>query len=131
MKPVFTIMTAIWVVAAIGCAGLAELGQQGAYQDTTKAYAHAMRWSDFDTAMIFVRQPDAASLEALKNIKITTYEVKHNLVVQDGTRIRQIASVAYFKNSDMLLKSISVEETWEFNQEDEQWYLVKGFPDFK
>ena len=131
MKQALTIVAAIWVVAAIGCASLAELGQKGAYQDTTKAYAHAMRWSDFDTAIIFVRQPDAASLETLKNIKITTYEVKHNLVVQDGTRIRQIASVAYFKNSDMLLKTISVEEIWEFSEEDEQWYLVKGFPIFK
>lgn len=131
MKQVFAIMAAITVVAFAGCAGLKDMSQKGAYQDTTKAYAHSMRWSDFDTAVIFVRQPNAPTLESLTNIKITTYEVKHNLVVQEGSRIRQIASVAYFKKSDMLLKTISVEEIWEFNEEDEQWYLVKGFPLFK
>jgi len=131
MKRASTIVAALWLVAAIGCAGLADLGKKEAYHDITKAYASSMRWSDFDTATVFVHQPDIPSLEVLKNIKITTYEAKHQLVIQEGLRVRQIASIAYFKKSDMLLRTVSVEEIWEFDPKDEQWYLVKGFPDFK
>ena len=131
MKQVLTIVAAIWLIAVIGCAALDDLSQKSAFEDITKAYASSMRWSDFDTAVLFVKQPDMPSLETLNNIKITTYEVKHHLVIQEGARIRQITSVAYFKKSNMLLRTISVEEIWELNQEDDQWYLVKGFPDFK
>jgi hypothetical protein len=131
MKQVLTFVAAIWIITLTGCAALDDLGHKGAFQDITKAYASSMRWSDFDTAVLFVKQPDLPSLETLNNIKITTYEVKHHLVIQEGVRIRQIASVAYFKKSNMLLRTISVEEIWELNAEDNQWYLTKGFPDFK
>ena len=131
MKQVFVFLAFIWLIAIIGCAAVDELSSKGAYQDTTKAYASSMRWSDFDTAKLLVKQPNIPDPDALKNIKITTYEVKQHLVVQEGHKIRQLASISYFKKSDMLLRTISVEEIWEYHKEEKVWYLTKGFPDFK
>jgi hypothetical protein len=131
MKQVLTLLAVVLTLAVSGCAAIDDLGYKGAYQDTTKAYASSMRWSDFDTARLLVKQPNLPSPDALKNIKITTYEVKQHLVIQDGLRIRQLASISYFKKSDMLLKTISVEEIWELNDDDNQWYLTRGFPKFE
>lgn len=131
MRRISALAAVIGMIAVFGCAGLADLGKKESYHDITKAYAHSMRWSDFDTATLFVRQPGLPDTESLNNIKITSYEVKQHLVIQEGSRIRQVARVAYFKKSDMLLKTVSVEEIWKFDEEDEQWYLVKGFPDFE
>lgn len=131
MKQVFVLVAAIWVIAFVGCASLGDLKKQDTFDDITRAYGGSMRWSDFDAAIIFVRQPGIPGIDVLNNVKVTTYEVKHHLVVQEGARIRQIASIAYFKKSDMLLRSISVEEVWEFFEEEGAWYLTKGFPDFK
>lgn len=132
MRQALTIMAVILVIALAGCVTtLTDLSKKESFDDITRAYGGSMRWSDFDSAILFVRQPGAVGLDVLKNIKMTTYEVKHHLVIQEGFRIRQIASIAYFKKSDMLLRTISVEEVWEYTEEDGQWYLVKGFPDFK
>ena len=131
MKQVLVFLLSIWLIATIGCSTIYELSSKGAYQDTTKAYASSMRWSDFDTATLLVKQPDLPGPDVLRNIKITTYEVKQHLVVQEGHKIRQLASISYFKKSDMLLRSIAVEEIWEYHQEEKAWYLIKGFPDFK
>jgi hypothetical protein len=131
MKQVLTLWAIFLALVLSGCAALDDLSHKGAYQDTTKAYASSMRWSDFDTARLMVKQPNLPSPDTLKNIKITTYEVKQHLVIQDGLRIRQLASISYFKKSDMLLRTISVEEIWELNAEDNQWYLTRGFPDFE
>ena len=131
MKQVFVFLMSIWLTATIGCATIDEISSKGAFQDTTKAYASSMRWSDFDTATLLVKQPNIPGPNTLKNIKITTYEVKQHLVVQEGLKIRQLASISYFKKSDMLLRTISVEEIWEYHQEEKVWYLTKGFPDFE
>ena len=131
MKQKLTLLAVILTLVVSGCAAFDELSHKGAYQDTTKAYASSMRWSDFDTAKLLVKQPNLPGPDVLKNIKITTYDVKQHLVIQDGLRIRQLASISYFKKSDMLLRTISVEEIWELNAEDNQWYLTKGFPDFE
>jgi hypothetical protein len=131
MKQVLILLAVILPLAVSGCAALDDLSHKGAYQDTTKAYASSMRWSDFDTARLLVKQPNLPGPDVLKNIKITTYEVKQHLVIQDGLRIRQLASISYFKKSDMLLRTISVEEIWELNADDNQWYLTRGFPTFE
>ena len=131
MKQVLTFLAVFLPLAISGCAAFDDLSHKGAYQDTTKAYASAMRWSDFDTARLLVKQPNLPGPDTLKNIKVTTYEAKQHLVIQDGLRIRQLASISYFKKSDMLLRTISVEEIWELNADDNQWYLTRGFPDFE
>ena len=131
MKQVFAFLLSIWFIANIGCSAIDEISSKGAFQDTTKAYASSMRWSDFDTATLLVKQPNLPGPDVLSNIKITTYEVKQHLVVQEGHKIRQLAGISYFKKSDMLLKTISVEEIWEYHQEEKVWYLTKGFPDFE
>jgi hypothetical protein len=131
MRQVLAFVIALCVIPLVSCVSLGDLKKQDTFDDITRAYGGSMRWSDFDAAVLFVRQPGIPGMDVLKNIKITTYEVKHHLVVQEGARVRQVASIAYFKKSDMLLRSISVEEVWEFFEEDGAWYLTKGFPEFK
>ena len=131
MRQVLASVIALCIIPLVGCVSLGELKKQDSFDEITRAYGGSMRWSDFDAAVIFVRQPDMPGMDVLKNIKVTTYEVKHHLVVQEGARIRQIASIAYFKKSDMLLRNISIEEVWEFFEEDGAWYLTKGFPAFE
>lgn len=131
MKPICLSISFAMAVLIAACAGWDDLRRKDSFEETAKLYAHSMRWSDFETAMVFVRQPDAPTSADLQNIKVTAYDVKQHLIVQEGARIRQVAAVSYFKKSDMLVRTLACQEIWELDEAENQWFIVSGFPEFK
>ena len=103
--------------------------------EMTKAYEQAIRWSEFDYAMVFLKPSE---LEAnppdesfYKRIKVTAYKMKKTALSEDETQAIQIVEISYYKINNVIVKSITDHQLWEWDTKEKQWYLQSGLPDFK
>jgi hypothetical protein len=119
----------------VGCAKINDFTKMDAFDATSRAYSHSIRWSEFDDAAIFIKPSDDQSLspapEVLKMIRVTDYVIRKTAVAEDQTRVFQVVDVTYYRNDRMVVKTISEKELWEWNAEAQKWELSSGLPDFE
>lgn len=119
----------------VGCASVTEMKKMDKFEQTSHAYELAIRWSDFEMASSFIKNqedPDlAAQIEHLKQYKVTSYEVKRFLPSAEKSQILVFADVQYFKKDGLIVKNYSHRQLWNFDPDQENWFLTSGLPDFK
>jgi len=132
-KPVLPIFLLIMMIA--GCANLSSKHQMNMFDQISRAFRSAIRWSDFETANNFIKDSQTESntpdFRKLKNIKVTLYEVKQIIPVNGKSKVRQIVEINYFKLDEMIEKTLVYDQLWEYDAADKRWYLKGGLPDFK
>jgi hypothetical protein len=76
--------------------------------------------------------PDlSAQIEHLKQYQVTAYEVKRILPAADKSQVLVFADVQYFKKDSLIVKNYSHRQLWQFDLDQESWYLTSGLPEFK
>lgn len=99
------------------------------FDNTTRAYARHLEWSDFEKVVQFAVGPgqSAPADPALyRDIKITAYEPARAVADADGKTVRRPAQVRYVQLSRMSERSVTVEEEWVYLEETGRWYLKSG-----
>ena len=103
--------------------------------ETTDAYEQAIRWSEFDFAMVFLKPSERIANPPdesfYKRIKVTDYKMKKNALSEDETQAIQIVEISYYKIDNVVVKSILDHQVWEWDTKKNRWYLKSGFPAFK
>jgi hypothetical protein len=122
-------------VLIASCGSIKDMKKMDKFEVATDGYERAIRWSDFDMASSFLKNqadPDLASqLENLKQFNVTSYKVKRFLPNADQSQILIIAEVQYFKKNGLIVKDISHRQLWEYDKDQEGWFLTSGLPDLK
>ena len=125
----------ILMLVVSGCGTLAQYSKMEEFSETTWAYEKAIRWSEFEYAMIFLepseRQANPPDESFYKRIKVTDYKIKKTSVSDDKTQASQIVQISYYKIDNMVVKSFSDHQLWEWDTQKKRWYLKSGLPDFK
>jgi hypothetical protein len=122
------------VLVLIGCATYDKHKQQESFEDITEVYGKAIRWGKFEVANDFrdnkgnEEKPD---FEYLKNIKVTSYELKAVNVSHDGNAVQQDVEIEYYKIDQFIEKTITDGQLWKYNEEEGRWFLHSELPDFK
>ena len=120
---------------AVACASVTDMKQLEKFDQTSHAYELAIRWSDFDMASSFIKDqenPDlAAQIEHLKQYQVTAYEVKRILPAADKSQVLVFADVQYFKRDGLIVKNYSHRQLWQFDPDQQSWYLTSGLPELK
>jgi len=123
------------VLLLLACAKINDFTKMDAFDATSRAYSHAIRWSEFDEAAIFIKPSDDKSLspapEVLKMIRVTDYTIRKTAVAEDQTKVFQFVEVTYYRNDRMVVKTIREKELWEWNAEAQKWELSSGLPNFE
>ena len=123
------------VLLISGCGTLAQQRKMEQLNQTTRAYEQAIRWSEFDYAMIFLqpseREANPPDESFYKRIKVTDYKIKKTAFTDDETQAIQIVEISYYKTDNMIVKSFSDHQLWQWDTTDKRWYLKSGLPDFK
>jgi len=133
-KPRLTII--ILVLLSVGCASYSELKKMDKFGDITEAYGFSIRWSDFDSAAAFIRDPEKNNysppdVSKLERVKVTDYIVKKTAVSKDETQVVQIVKITYYKIDNLIVTSINDRQLWKWDSAEKYWYLESGLPDFK
>ena len=121
------------VLLIMGCATASEQWVMKRFNQSTKAYGDALRWSEYETAIAF--RKGAKELKSLpdigqlKNIKVTSYEVKRIVVWEKSSRIEQIVEIKYYEIDNMLEKTCVDHQLWEYDKASKSWYLSSDLPE--
>jgi hypothetical protein len=130
MKTFTSVIVGIVILA--GCATASKLMKERRFDDASKGFRHAIRWSDFAAAYRF--KEDGGSLPDLdrfKGIEVTSYEIVQSTQLVEGSQILEVAEIHYYKTSDMKERTLMSHLVWEYDEEKENWFLIEGWPDFE
>ena len=119
----------------ISCATVSGMRKTEQFEQVSRTYEHAIRWSDFATASSFLKTQKtenfSARLEELQKFRVTSYTIRKFLPSEDKSRVLLIAEIKYFRINGLIVKSISDRQLWEYDITEERWFLTSGLPDFK
>ena len=122
-------------VMVIGCSSVSEMRRIDQFEQIAHNYELAIRWSDFESASVFLEDQEnpalPAQIEHLKQFQITSYEVRQFLPSKDKSQVIVFANLQYFKKSGLIVKNYSHRQLWKYNPEKENWFLASGLPDLK
>lgn len=122
---------AICLMAA-GCGSLQLRDPMKDFEDVNRAYGQAISWSEYVVAATFLKSDDqdnvAAEIERLSNFRVTAYEPRLLKVLEKDVRIRQIVKISYFRKDNLVVKTASDDQLWEYDTQKSSWLLTTGFP---
>jgi hypothetical protein len=129
------IVAALLTGLIIGCSTLKIKDPMKAFDEANRAYRQAVSWSEYVVAATFLKKEDKEKvqeqIEHLNQFKVTAYELRTLTVVEADVRVRQVVKISYFKNDDLVVKSMADEQLWEYDPELGAWQLLTGLPKFK
>lgn len=109
--------------------------QINSLDDSITEYNKSLRWSMFNNLDSYNRSPDGKEMpvnrDAMKNIRITGYEVTEKNVNPDATKATVKGEISYYNNEYGVLKKIPYEENWWYDAEVKHWFMDSPLPDFK
>ena len=130
----FRLSVFLLAVFIFGCA-ISEKLKMDKFSETTKAYGEAVVWGHYEAANLYRKDggldKDKPDHQHLINFKVASYDVKQVKLSDDKSRATQIVEIKYFKLDNMIVKSIRDTQLWEYDLENNRWYLVTGLPEFK
>jgi hypothetical protein len=105
------------------------------FSEVSKAYGEAILWSHYEAANLYRKSGAAAGettdFEKLKNIKVAMYDVMQVDLSEDKRRVNQVVEIKYYKLDNMIIKTVRDEQLWEYDSDEDRWYLSSGLPQFK
>lgn len=130
-----SIILALLIGLIVGCSSLKIITPLNAFDKASRAYRHAVSWSEFDVAGTFLKKGDTEKvekqIELLNQFKVTAYELRTLTVVEADVRVRQVVKISYFNKDDMIVKTLADDQLWEYDPELGSWQLMTGLPKFK
>jgi hypothetical protein len=116
-----------------GCQTLSERKQADALQEVLRTYGGVVRWGSVDQLRSFVHPEKAgeAVSEAPEQIRVTHYEVVQGPAMIDGDKAIQTALIQYVFVDSQVVKEVMDQQTWEYDAEQESWYLISPLPSLK
>lgn len=116
------------------CSSMSGYNKMKAFDETARSYKYAMIASDLEAAERFARDFDTIfdemDLEAYRNIRVVSYEVKGIMVSEDKMTVRQEVELWYYRISTMIQKTVRAQEEWVYKPENKRWVLKSGLPAF-
>ena len=123
------------IMLAAGCSSFSNMKQMNMFDEVTASFKYSIIWSDFAAANHFrkdaLTESNPPDFKKLKNVKVTSYEVRQIIPMGNKLKVRQIVEINYYKTDNMIEKTLSHDQLWEYDAADKIWYLKSRFPDFK
>lgn len=115
-----------------GCAGHAVLED---FDTTTKLHAKLMRWNKYQQTLQFIpaasTEHQAAKLQRLQDIRITSYAVKKRRISADKKSVYQEVEVRYYNINFAVEKTLLDRQMWSYDDAVGKWLLQSGVPEFR
>jgi hypothetical protein len=125
----------VLVLLIVGCAGIETRKQMSLFDETSRAYGRAIRWGQFEEAFAFIRLADKddnlPDFAEYRQIRVTSYKIKKTRIAEDFSKVLQIVDIQYYRMSNVTVKNFIDRQKWEYNEEEDRWYLTSELPDFE
>jgi hypothetical protein len=109
--------------------------QMNMFDEVAWSFKDSMRWSDFEAANQLrkdaLTESNPPDFKKLKNVRVTSYEVKQIIPMDNKLKVHQVVEINYYKTDNMIEKTLTYDQLWEYDAENESWSLKSRLPDFK
>ena len=129
LLPLLIILTA--------CQTLGEHKRADALQDVLRRYEASIRWTSGRQAQSFLppredgAQDGRETGQSAKNVRVTHYEVVQGPTMLGEERAVQTAIIQYVLQDTQIVRELSDQQEWRYDEEAEMWYLYSPVPVFK
>jgi hypothetical protein len=124
----------VFVMLILGCASMKTGEKMSQFDETSRAYIRAIRWGDYEGAYTFKKLTDREvvlpDFEDYRSVKVTNYKVKQTIISEDQSTIIQIIDFQYYRLTDVTVKTLIDRQKWEYDEEQERWFLHSDLPAF-
>jgi hypothetical protein len=117
-----------------GCATVKKDQQALAFQAATSAYQRDIRWGYYQDAFAYVHpdQRKGKPLPAMfKGLRVTDYEVVQPPVMPDRNTAIQVVDIEYLYEDRQVVKRLTDNQTWRWDDKLDSWWLHSGLPKFE
>ncbi len=126
------------IMLLLGCSSFKTLkGQKrvDSLEFISELYGHDIRFGRFKKASRFLKSDDTGQgkidFKNLKTIKVSSYDLVDSKITFEGTLAQQTVEIKYYIIDNLIEKTLIDNQLWEFNEDEEFWYLKSGLPEFK
>ena len=122
----------IAVILLSSCGG--KSNKKRNLDETLYKYASLIRWANYDGALTLLKSGDGIKapsqfvLNKLKQFKVSRYLESPIQPGPEENTIMQNVQVQLYNIHTNKSKTIVDRQTWEFNEELGQWFLITGLP---
>ena len=100
-------------------------------EEQLNGYGGAIRWSLFKRAMEYFASPPTPDWQALKKVKVTSYQPIFRDALADGKVVLQSVEIRYLPADSVVEKTLTDEQRWHYDEAKGRWLLETGLPQFK
>jgi hypothetical protein len=130
--PVFAVLACTLLIA--GCA-TTDL-RSSALTGTLTAYANAIRWDGFDSALQFV-DPAWRAAHPLSSIdhsryaqvRVGSYDEGEGPTPAGPDQVRQVVKIGLINKNTQAERTVIDHQTWTWDAAHNRWWLSSGLPD--
>ncbi len=130
----YAVKAIVIILLMLGCASMETGEKLSQFDETSRAYLRAIRWGEFEAAFAFKKLTDREEVlpdfEDYRNVKVTNYKVKQTIISEDKTKIIQLVDFQYYRMKDVTVKTLIDRQKWEYDTEQEKWFLQSDLPAF-
>lgn len=121
------------VLLLTGCQTLSEKKQASKLESVLRNYEGVIRWGTVSEIGRFYKPDDAEGFmkKPREAMRVTQYEVVQGPTVVEENRAIQTAIIQYVFVESQVVRELMDQQTWEYDTEQERWYLISPMPDFK
>ena len=126
----------VLALPALLLAGCASTQRNEALTNTLNAYAGAVRWGDFNSALQFVdpkerteHPPTPLQMSRYEQFRVTGYDDGQGPAPNGENEVRQVVAISLVNNNTQAERTVIDRQTWRYDAESKHWWLVSGLPD--
>ena len=126
---------AVFGLLIMGCAGIQTGERMTKFDETTRAYNRSIRWGEYEAAFAFKELTDKDNqlpdFDEYRQVRVTAYKVRKTIISEDKSKIIQIVEFQYYRLNNVTVKTLNDQQKWEYDTEQDRWFLLSDFPVFK
>ena len=129
------IICVVICIVLSGClAGMPTKEVEG-LNNEVNTYGKLIRWRAYDEAAGYIRNQDGGAVdvdtEALKEIRVTKYEVLAVQMDESGIQAQAKAQISYYHERVNAVHTIVDNQNWWKDEESGRWFIDGQLPAFK
>ncbi len=103
---------------------------------TLNAYAHTMRWGDFNSAAQFIdpkvreaHPVPPVEMSRYQQYKVSEYDEGKGPTPNGKLEVTQVVQINLVNVNTQSERTVTDNQTWRYDAESKHWWLVSGLPD--
>jgi hypothetical protein len=130
------LLIAFTVLVTLLAAGCASDQRSKSLTNTLNAYASAVRWGEFESALQFVdpavrkdHPPSSLDMARYQQVRVTGYDEGQGPLPDGENAVRQIVQIGLANVNTQTERTVTDRQTWRYDPEKKHWWLTSGLPD--